>query len=83
MLDDLAKTLETWPQYYLLVRGHARKDGDPEANRMLAEARAKAAASYIESKGILGQRVRAVRSEPTGAGGESQTVSFVLGQRPY
>lgn len=83
VLDQLCKTLETWPQYYLLVRGHSRKDGDPEANRLLSEARAKTTAEYIQSKGIGDERVRAVRSEPAGAGGESQTVSFVLGQKPY
>ncbi len=79
VLDDLIGKLETWPQYYLLVRGNASLRGDAEANQALAQARAEAAEAYLVQNGVSRNRVRAVGGEPSGA----TSVSFVLGQTPY
>jgi hypothetical protein len=79
VLDDLVDKLAAWPQYYLLIRGNASLEGDLEANKALAEARAKAAAEYLTGKGVSEHRVRAVGAEPSG----TTSVSFVLGQTPY
>ncbi len=40
-LDELVQTLNTWPQYYVLVRGNASQRGDLAANQRLAEQRPK------------------------------------------
>lgn len=77
-LDDLAKKLESWPQYYLRIEGDASRRGDLEANKALALARAKAAEQYLIQKGISRNRVRAVEKEPSG----NTSVFFVLGRAP-
>ncbi len=79
VLDDVIQTLKNWPQYYVLVRGHAATEGDPEANKALAEARAKAAEQYLAEGGIDPVRIRAVGVAPSGR----TSVTFVLGQPPY
>jgi outer membrane protein OmpA-like peptidoglycan-associated protein len=78
-LDDLVNTLRSWPQYYLLIRGNASRQGDLEANRQLAENRAKAAADYLVQKGIDRNRIHSEGVDPTG----DTNVSFVLGEAPY
>ena len=83
VLTTLAKTLADWPQYYLEVRGHSRREGDEEANRLLAEQRAQAAAEFIKSQGVAAARVRSQATPAAGTGGDAQSVSFVLGQKPY
>jgi outer membrane protein OmpA-like peptidoglycan-associated protein len=77
-LDDLVRTLNTWPQYYVLVRGNASRQGPLEANRRLAESRALAAAKYLREHGIHASRVHAIGADPTG----QTSVSFVLGEAP-
>jgi hypothetical protein len=80
-LDELAEKLETWPEYYVLVRGNALRDSDPEvyqANEALALQRAKAAEQYLIAKGVSQGRVRAIGVEPSG----STSVSFVAGLPP-
>ena len=79
VLGELVEKLRTWPQYYVLIRGNASLSGDPEANRELAQARAKAAEEYLVQSGIDKNRVRAVGGVPSG----ETNVSFVLGQTPY
>ena len=79
MLDDLIEKLAAWPQYYLLIRGNASLQGDLEANKALAEARAAAAEQYLTQNGVSENRVRAVGGEPSG----TTSVTFVLGQTPY
>lgn len=81
-LTALADTLSNWPEYYLLVRGHARADGDADANRQLAEDRARAAAAFLIEQGVSANRVKHRSMPPSGAG-ESQSVSFVVGQLAY
>lgn len=83
-LEDLVTRLKSMPRYYLLVVGHARAEGDIDANKALAEGRAKAAAEYLVLRiGISRNRIRAIPAAPSGKGGEAQSVTFQLGQRPY
>jgi outer membrane protein OmpA-like peptidoglycan-associated protein len=81
-LDDLAHKLKSFPRYYLQAIGHARDEGDPEANRQLARERAQAAADQIIAGGIDPIRVR-VKSTTPSSGGAAQSVSFKLLQLPY
>lgn len=78
-LADLAEKLKSWPQYYLVVKGHAASDGDVEANLKLANSRAKAAADWLVDHGVDRSRIRAESAKPNG----STTVAFVLGEQPY
>lgn len=80
VLDDLGQKLKTWPQYYVLIRGNASTQGDNfDANKELAQNRAKAAERYLVEQGAIdANRVRAV-AKPSG----STSVSFLLGQPPY
>jgi flagellar motor protein MotB len=78
-LDQLADNLVTWPQYYLVVRGNTSAQGNVEANRKLAEARATAAVDYLVKKGVHRDRMNAETSKPNG----STTVAFILGELPY
>jgi outer membrane protein OmpA-like peptidoglycan-associated protein len=82
-LEKLVDTMRSWPHYYLIVRGHARMEGDVELNKQLADARAQAVSAYLAEHGIAEHRVRALGAETTATGGEAQTVTFVLGQLPY
>ncbi len=78
-LDDLAKKLKTWPQYYLTVRGNTSVRGDVNANRALAKKRAQSAMEYLKSKGVHENRIHVETSNPNG----STTVAFILGEMPY
>lgn len=78
-LSELAEKLKNWPQYYLIVRGHAASDGDLEANLKLATARATAAVEWLAAHGVDKGRIRAESSKPNG----STTVQFILGELPY
>jgi len=82
-LQELAKRLQSFPQFYLRVVGHARAEGDPEANRQLAQSRAEAAAQFLVAQGINGNRIRTEAAPSTLKSGEAQAVSFVVGQVPY
>lgn len=77
-LDQLIEKLKTL-RYYVLVRGNASREGDLEANKALAQERAKAAEKYLIQNGISAVRVRAIGVEPSG----STSVSFVLGSPSY
>lgn len=78
-LVDLREKLKAWPQYYLVVKGHAASDGDLQANLTLATARAKAATDWLVANGVDSNRIRAESAKPNG----STTVAFVLGELPY
>ncbi len=82
-LQDLARRLKTFPRFYLRVIGHARAEGDPEANRALARGRAETAANYLISQGVSSERLRTETAPTAVAGGEAQAVSFTVGQRAY
>jgi outer membrane protein OmpA-like peptidoglycan-associated protein len=83
-LRDLAGRLKSMPMYYLVVTGHARAEGDPEANKQLAQSRAAAAAEYLQNDGGIGKnRIRVIAAEPSGQDGDEQSVTFRLVQRSY
>lgn len=82
-LAELAARLKEWPYYYLTVVGHSRPEGDAQANRLLAEARARSAADYLIELGVSADRIRSRAQEPSGGGGAAQSVSFQLGELPY
>jgi outer membrane protein OmpA-like peptidoglycan-associated protein len=83
-LEELAQKLETWPYSYLVVVGHARQEGDAEANRALALERAGAAAGELQRLGVPGDRLRpTTRLEGRFEGGDAQAVSFELVQPAY
>jgi outer membrane protein OmpA-like peptidoglycan-associated protein/ABC-type nitrate/sulfonate/bicarbonate transport system substrate-binding protein len=82
-LQDLARRMRTFSQYYLRIIGHARAEGDPEANRALAQSRAEAAAQYLIGQGIPARQVKTETAPPSDSGGEAQSVTFVAGQVPY
>ncbi|MFN7731348.1 MAG: OmpA family protein, partial [Pirellula sp.] len=78
-LDDLFQKLQAWPQYYLMIRGNASRDGDPQANLRLAQQRGDAALKYLLGLGIPPERMRVVTGEITG----QTRVTFVVGQQPF
>jgi outer membrane protein OmpA-like peptidoglycan-associated protein/ABC-type nitrate/sulfonate/bicarbonate transport system substrate-binding protein len=82
-LLELSKRLQSYPRFYLRIIGQARAEGDPDANRQLAQSRAEAAAQYLISQGVSPQRIRTEAAPSTVAAGEAQAVSFVVGQLPY
>jgi len=84
-LDALTRRLQALPNLYLTIEGRSRSDGDPEANRVLAEQRAGAALLYLSERGVSTRRMRTRTASPgeTGATGASQSVAFVLSQQPY
>jgi ABC-type taurine transport system substrate-binding protein len=82
-LEGLASQLEALPVYYLTVVGHARAEGDAEANRKLARGRAEAVKAFLEGQGVVAHRVRAQQADPSQRDGGAQSVSFVVGQLPY
>jgi outer membrane protein OmpA-like peptidoglycan-associated protein/ABC-type nitrate/sulfonate/bicarbonate transport system substrate-binding protein len=82
-LQDLARRLKTFPRFYVSVIGHARAEGDPEANRALAASRAEATENYLVNQGVSAPRLRTESAPSAQAGGEAQAVSFAVGQRAY
>ena len=82
-LQDLARRLKTFPRFYVRVIGHARAEGDPDANRALAASRAEAAESYLITQGVSAPRLRTETAPTAVSGGEAQAVSFAVGQRAY
>jgi outer membrane protein OmpA-like peptidoglycan-associated protein len=78
-LDELVANLESWPRYYLMIRGGASSRGDEEANRKLARSRAEAALQYLLSKGVPATKMKAMDGELSG----QTSVTFVLGQMPF
>lgn len=85
-LDKIAQDLNSFPQWYLMVVGHTRREGDPGANQKLAKQRAEAAVQFLISKGVLKHRVRAIainRPPPNTTGGKAQSVVFVLLEKPF
>jgi outer membrane protein OmpA-like peptidoglycan-associated protein len=82
-LQTLVKRLQSFPQFYIRVIGHARAEGDPEANRALARARAETAAQSLIAQGLGANRVKADVAPPSASDSGAQVVSFVVGQVPY
>ena len=56
-LNELAATLKENPTYQITLSGHTDNVGQEEDNLKLSEARAKAVAEYLTSKGIAPTRI--------------------------
>jgi outer membrane protein OmpA-like peptidoglycan-associated protein/ABC-type nitrate/sulfonate/bicarbonate transport system substrate-binding protein len=82
-LTELATRLAGMPTTYIRIVGHARADGDPEANLALANARAQAVQEQLTAAGVPRSRLRAEAAKPAGDGGSQQSVSFDLGIAPF
>ena len=82
-LQDLVRRLKAFPQFYLRVVGQARAEGDPDANRQLAQARAEAAAQFLTAQGLNPNRIKTDAAVSAESSGEAQAVSFLVGQAPY
>ncbi len=83
-LQELAEKIKSWPQYYLLVVGHARKEGDVALNKQLAGRRAEAVRDFLVSNcNVDPVRIKAREAQVFKRGGEGQSVSFVVGEKPY
>lgn len=81
-LADLARRLQSFPSFYVRVIGQARAEGDTEANRVLARARAETVAQGLGTQGVASQRIR-TEARVTPGGAEAQAVTFEVGQLPY
>lgn len=83
-LDELSDKLKSWQGYYLLIVGHARKEGDQQLNKQLAQERAEIVKKYlIDQCAINPDRIKAKAAKVFNRGGEGQSVSFVVGQATY
>jgi len=81
-LDDIISTLQNYPEYYLVVIGNARSDGDSEAANKLVRERVEATVDYLVKAGLVRSKIIEVPSRPSGNSGEAQSVSFVVGKMP-
>lgn len=68
-LDQVAQTLNQYPQSLIDVIGHTDNVGSDQMNQQLSERRASAVANYLLSKGVVPQRLNAYGM------GESQPVA--------
>jgi peptidoglycan-associated lipoprotein len=60
VLDASADWLREHPGYILLIEGHCDERGTNEYNLALGERRAKAAMSYLASRGVRAERVSTI-----------------------
>ena len=79
----LAKTMSSWPQYYLTITGRVRPGGDEQAALQLAKSRAEAAVEILIEEGVARERIRSFAEVAAENTVTAQSVSFVVGQRPY
>lgn len=56
-LDQAADVLSKYPDVRIEVSGHTSSDGTDQVNQRLSEERARAVASYLESKGVASNRI--------------------------
>lgn len=59
VLDNVAQTLNQYPQSYLDIIGHTDSTGATDYNQALSERRAASVANYFRSRGVLPQRLAA------------------------
>jgi outer membrane protein OmpA-like peptidoglycan-associated protein len=78
-LEELSQNLQSWPKYYLRIRGSALAQGNLEANKELALRRAKAAEDHLRSLGVGPSRMHVVG----GVSNKQAKVTFELGQPSY
>jgi OmpA-OmpF porin, OOP family len=57
VLDEVVFIFQDYPDYNVSVEGHTDSQGDDAMNQKLSEDRAKAAADYLVSKGVIPSRV--------------------------
>jgi len=65
VLDSIASTLGEYRQTMVEVAGHTDDVGDDQANQVLSERRAAAVASYLESRGVMQERIMIVGAGET------------------
>ncbi|MFA4845913.1 MAG: OmpA family protein [Patescibacteria group bacterium] len=82
-VEEVAEQLKAWPSYYLTVVGNTRKEGDPEANRVLAKARADTVVEKMIQLGISKNRVRGIASTENQNNPQGQSVTFKLLRQSY
>ena len=82
-IATLAKRLQSFPNFYLEVTGQTRAEGNADANKQLAKARAEAVASLLEKNGISDWRIRTKAAPSGNHNGQFQSVIFSVGQQPY
>lgn len=81
-LDEIVAAMQSHTDYYLVLVGYARSDGDIDLANQLVQERVKATADYLSKAGIVRNRIIEAPSRPSGSSGEAQTVSFVIGKKP-
>lgn len=82
-LRRLKKMLENFPSFYLRVVGQSRAVGDPEANKRLAESRAKSVGDFLQNEGVSAERMRTEAAPAASTSGTAQSVRFEVGQVPF
>jgi len=85
-LITLVDDLNSFPHWYLRITGHTRREGDRQANKNLAWERANATANFLKQNGISSSRIESIASSqpPSNAtGGQAQSVTFMLLEKPY
>ena len=71
-LDNLAKSLDKYPNTQLLIVGYTDATGTADYNQTLSKERADAAAAYLESHGVNPARIKATgrgETEPLAGNG--------------
>ncbi len=81
-IEELSKVLNNFPTYYIKVMGNARSEGDVAENEKLAQDRANSVGELLKEFGVDKKRIK-IQSSLSDSGGDSQSVSFFLGQLPY
>ena len=82
-LRRLKKMLDNFPSFYLRIVGQTRSEGDPEANRRLAETRAKSVGEFLQKDGFSISRMRTESAPSAAKSGSAQSVRFEVGQIPF
>lgn len=60
ILDNVAKLMTDNPGMKITVNGYASREGNPQANQVLSDKRAATVVSYLVSKGVASDRLKAV-----------------------
>ena len=82
-VDQLAKRLAAFPNFYLKLIGQTRAEGNVDANQRLAEQRAKAVSQRLTEQGVEIERIHTEAAPSNQRGGAAQSVVFQVGQLPY
>ena len=80
---SLVKRLKSFPNFYLKVIGQTRAEGNADANRQLATARAEAVAGLLKQNGLPDWRLKTDAAPSANQNGQFQSVIFHVGQQPY